>query len=121
MCTRQNVESPVVAIDLLLWCYRAQAQSLTDIRTQAAPHTADGHASSVAIHAEFDVPAQSYYPWWQGTLDDLKANLTDLAGRYKQDIIVVEYAAPHIREINEIVHGLPLSSQWYCGRSRRST
>ncbi len=56
---------------------------------------------------EFDVLGQSYYPRWQRTLDDLKANLTDLAGRYKQDIIVVEYAAPHIREINDIVHGLP--------------
>jgi arabinogalactan endo-1,4-beta-galactosidase len=54
-----------------------------------------------------DVLGQSYYPKWHGTLADLKANLTDLAGRYKQDIIVVEYAAPHLKEINDIVHGLP--------------
>ncbi len=42
-----------------------------------------------------------------GTLDDLRANLTDLAARYKQDIIVVEYSVPNVRQINDIVHGLP--------------
>jgi len=56
---------------------------------------------------EFDIIGQSYYPKWHGTLADLKANLTDLAGRYKQDIVVVEYAAPHLKEINDIVYGLP--------------
>jgi arabinogalactan endo-1,4-beta-galactosidase len=56
---------------------------------------------------EFDTLAQSYYRKWHGTLDDLKANLTDLAGRYKQDIMVVEYTVPNIREINDIVRGLP--------------
>ena len=56
---------------------------------------------------EFDLIGQSYYPRWHGTLEDLKANLTDLATRYKQPIIVVEYSAPNIKEINDIVHGLP--------------
>jgi tetratricopeptide (TPR) repeat protein len=40
-------------------------------------------------------------------LNYLKANLTDLAQRYTQPIIVVEYSVPNIREINEIVRGLP--------------
>ena len=53
------------------------------------------------------VLGQSYYPKWHGTLDDLKANLTDLAGRYPQNIIVVEYSVPNVRKINDIVHGLP--------------
>jgi arabinogalactan endo-1,4-beta-galactosidase/ribosomal protein L7/L12 len=56
---------------------------------------------------EFDIIGQSYYPKWHGTLDDLRANLTDLAGRYKQDIMVVEYSVPNVRQINDIVHGLP--------------
>jgi arabinogalactan endo-1,4-beta-galactosidase/ribosomal protein L7/L12 len=56
---------------------------------------------------EFDIIGQSYYPKWHGTLDDLRANVTDLAGRYKQDIIVVEYSIPNVRQINDIVHGLP--------------
>ena len=56
---------------------------------------------------DFDLIGQSYYPKWHGTLDDLKANLTDLAGRYEKPIIVVEYSVPNIREINNIVRELP--------------
>ena len=61
----------------------------------------------VARKVQFDILGQSYYPKWHGTLEDLKANLTDLAQRYKQPIIVVEYSVPDIREINDIVCGLP--------------
>jgi arabinogalactan endo-1,4-beta-galactosidase len=56
---------------------------------------------------DFDLIGQSYYPRWHGTLEDLKANLIDLAARYRQGIIVVEYSTPHVREVNEIVHSLP--------------
>ena len=56
---------------------------------------------------EFDVIGESYYPQWHGTADDLKANLADLATRYSQPVIVVEYSVPTIREVNEIVRGLP--------------
>lgn len=56
---------------------------------------------------DFDILGQSYYPKWHGTLDDLKANLTDLAQRYNKPIIVVEYSVPNIRKINDIVHELP--------------
>ncbi len=62
---------------------------------------------ALAQGVEFDIIGQSYYPKWHGTLDDLRANLTDLAGRYNRDIVVVEYSVPNIREINDIVHGLP--------------
>jgi arabinogalactan endo-1,4-beta-galactosidase len=55
----------------------------------------------------FDCLGQSYYPKWHGTLDELKANLTDLSQRYPQDIMVVEYSVPNVRKINDIVHGLP--------------
>jgi arabinogalactan endo-1,4-beta-galactosidase len=40
----------------------------------------------------FDVIGQSYYPWWQGSLKDLKDNLAYMAIRYKKPIIVVETA-----------------------------
>ncbi len=40
----------------------------------------------------FDVIGQSYYPWWQGSLKDLKNNLDFMAIRYKKPIIVVETA-----------------------------
>ncbi len=62
---------------------------------------------AIARGVEFDIIGQSYYPRWHGTLDDLKSNLTDLTGRYKQDIILVEYSVPDVRQINDIVRELP--------------
>jgi len=56
---------------------------------------------------EFDILGQSYYPRWHGTLQDLKANLNDLAQRYRQSIMVVEYSTPDQREIHDIVRVLP--------------
>jgi len=40
----------------------------------------------------YDVIGQSYYPWWHGTLEDLRENLAFMAGRYHRDIIIVEAA-----------------------------
>jgi arabinogalactan endo-1,4-beta-galactosidase len=40
---------------------------------------------------KFDIIGESYYPEWHGTIAELTSNLNDLATRYKQDIIVVEY------------------------------
>lgn len=41
---------------------------------------------------EFDVIGQSYYPWWHGDLDALRANLAFMANEYPQDIMLVEVA-----------------------------
>jgi arabinogalactan endo-1,4-beta-galactosidase len=43
-------------------------------------------------HVEFDVIGQSYYPWWHGTLLDLRENMIRTAHEYNKDIIVVEAA-----------------------------
>jgi arabinogalactan endo-1,4-beta-galactosidase len=40
----------------------------------------------------FDVIGQSYYPWWHGSLLDLRENLVFMAKEYKKDIILVEVA-----------------------------
>lgn len=40
----------------------------------------------------YDVIGFSYYPWWHGTLLDLRENLAFTANRYHKDIIVVETA-----------------------------
>ena len=61
----------------------------------------------LAHGVDFDIIGQSYYPRWHGTLAELEANLVDLAERYDQDIMVVEYSVPNIREINDIVRNLP--------------
>ena len=57
-------------------------------------------------HVEFDLIGESYYPQWHGTLQELQENLTDLAARYKKDIVVVEYSR-FKKEVNEIVFNLP--------------
>jgi arabinogalactan endo-1,4-beta-galactosidase len=48
----------------------------------------------MAQNVPFDIIGLSYYPWWHGTLNDLKNNMNDLAVRYNKDIIVVETAYP---------------------------
>jgi arabinogalactan endo-1,4-beta-galactosidase len=40
----------------------------------------------------YDVVGQSYYPWWQGSLDELKANLAFTWETYHKDVVVVETA-----------------------------
>jgi arabinogalactan endo-1,4-beta-galactosidase len=40
----------------------------------------------------YDVIGQSYYPWFHGSLNELRANLTFMANEYQKDIIVVETA-----------------------------
>ena len=41
---------------------------------------------------EFDIIGQSYYPWWHGSLLELKACLAFMAEAYRKDIILVEVA-----------------------------
>lgn len=55
----------------------------------------------IARGVYFDVIGESYYPKWHGTLEDLEANLDDLARRYNKDVIVVEYSHRK-EEVNKI-------------------
>ena len=48
----------------------------------------------LARDVSFDLIGVSYYPYWHGTLADLRFNLNDIAVRYQKDIIVVETAYP---------------------------
>ncbi len=41
---------------------------------------------------KFDFIGQSYYPWWHGSLLDLRGNMIFMAEKYKKPIIVVEAA-----------------------------
>jgi arabinogalactan endo-1,4-beta-galactosidase len=40
----------------------------------------------------YDIIGQSYYPWWHGSLNDLRANLEYMAATYEKNVIVVETA-----------------------------
>lgn len=46
------------------------------------------------MNVEYDIIGLSYYSWWHGTLEQLTANMADLASRYNKDIVVVEVAYP---------------------------
>jgi arabinogalactan endo-1,4-beta-galactosidase len=41
---------------------------------------------------KFDIIGLSYYPWWHGSILDLRENLNFLSQEYRKDIIVVEAA-----------------------------
>jgi len=43
-------------------------------------------------HVQFDVIGQSYYPWWHGSINDLRENLIHTIREYHKDVIVVEAA-----------------------------
>lgn len=42
----------------------------------------------------FDLVGLSYYPFWHGSMEDLRQNLHHLAARYERDIIIAETAYP---------------------------
>lgn len=46
----------------------------------------------IARGVRFDVIGQSYYPWWHGSLLDLRSNLYNTAKKYGKPIILVEVA-----------------------------
>lgn len=45
-----------------------------------------------AYNIRYDVMGQSYYPWWHGSILDLRDNLNFMARTYKKEIMIVEAA-----------------------------
>jgi len=45
-------------------------------------------------NVEFDMIGQSYYPWWHGTIEDVRTTLKQTALAYDKDIVLVETAYP---------------------------
>ena len=43
----------------------------------------------------YDIIGLSYYPWWHGTMEDLRENLKNCATDFDKDIFVVETAYPY--------------------------
>jgi arabinogalactan endo-1,4-beta-galactosidase len=90
--------------------------------------------NAIARGVEFDVIGQSYYPWWHGTLLELRDNLAMMAERYRKPIIMVEVAynfrpgeyigkaAPFAespegqREFLETIHELVLATPYGLGK-----
>ncbi|MEF2965540.1 glycosyl hydrolase 53 family protein [Paenibacillus sp. M1] len=43
-----------------------------------------------AREVDYDIIGLSYYPFWHGTLEDLRSNMEDISARYNKDVLVVE-------------------------------
>ncbi len=54
--------------------------------------TRDFFDKLISYNIDFDYIGQSYYPWWHGTLLDLRENMIFMAETYKKPIIIVEAA-----------------------------
>jgi len=54
--------------------------------------TEEWYDELISRGVRFDVIGQSYYPWWHGTLLDLRNNMYNTARKYEKPIILVEVA-----------------------------
>jgi arabinogalactan endo-1,4-beta-galactosidase len=57
---------------------------------------------------QFDIIGESYYPFWHGRLDNLRACLTDAAARYGKPLMVTETAFPFAYSTN--IYGIPATT-----------
>ncbi len=60
---------------------------------------------------DFDVIGLSYYPFWHGTFDMLKSNMTDIAERYGKDLIIAEVSMGYTMEDYASYEGLEPSKR----------
>ncbi|WP_405949917.1 arabinogalactan endo-1,4-beta-galactosidase [Streptomyces prunicolor] len=60
----------------------------------------------VADGVDFDIIAQSYYPFWHGTPDAASANLADLAARYDKPVLIAETAYPFTLESEDATNDI---------------
>ncbi len=56
----------------------------------------------------FDIIGESYYPFWHGSLDDLRNCLTNAAARYDKPLLVAETAFPWTGSTN--IYGIPTTT-----------
>ena len=57
-------------------------------------------------NVQFDCIGLSYYPWWNGTLEQVSANLNYLADRYNKEIIIAETAYPWTLEWDDTTNNI---------------
>jgi arabinogalactan endo-1,4-beta-galactosidase len=57
---------------------------------------------------QFDIIGESYYPFWHGSLDNLRNCLTNAATRYRKPLIVAETAFPYAYSTN--IYGIPATT-----------
>lgn len=85
----------------IFFLMRAGAQAVREVYPGALiavhfanPENGDAYRSWASeldsYHLDYDVFATSYYPYWHGTLDNLKAVLSDIASTYGKRVMVAE-------------------------------
>lgn len=47
---------------------------------------------STNVELDYDIIGLTYYPMWNGTMDELLYNLNDISARYDKDVLIVETA-----------------------------
>ncbi|MDF2153393.1 glycosyl hydrolase 53 family protein [Vibrio sp. CAU 1672] len=52
---------------------------------------------------DYDVIGMSYYPWWHGPIDKVKANMTDVISRYHKPVVLVETSFPFTRANGDLL------------------
>ncbi|MFJ3665716.1 arabinogalactan endo-beta-1,4-galactanase [Streptomyces sp. NPDC090106] len=64
--------------------------------------------NAVAYGLDFDIIAQSYYPFWHGSLETAAANFADITARYGKPVVIAETAYPFTLgsedDINDILN-----------------
>ncbi|WP_426452689.1 glycosyl hydrolase 53 family protein [Paenibacillus sp. S-38] len=86
---------------------RAVKDNDPENQTRIMLHLADGGDNALyhrvfdaltARGVNFDIIGLSFYPYWHGTLEELKQNMNDISARYNKDVIVVETAYAYTLE-----------------------
>ena len=73
------------------WGKRPEIMILIDKGgNQAATKSFIDHLAQ--YHVPYDVLGQSFYPWWHGSLDDLRDNLAFVWNTYHKNVVVAETA-----------------------------
>lgn len=62
-----------------------------------------------AQQVPFDIIGESYYPFWHGSLQDLRTCLTNAASRYQKPVLVAETAFPWSSSTN--ILGIPATPE----------
>lgn len=90
------------AFDVIAACVGAGVRAAREAAPEAAVMVHLDNGGSNALYRdwfdryfaaggpEFDCIGLSYYPFWHGTMDQLRDNLNDLALRYHKDLLIAE-------------------------------
>lgn len=57
---------------------------------------------SQSSYNDYDIIGLSFYPWWQGSLDDLRDNIPKMISTFGKEVGVVETGYPFTMDVNDV-------------------